>query len=258
MSETVNISEKAQATAQRLFPEGGLSLGATDPEFIERHANFAFDEVMNHGDMDDRTRFLAILATLIGCQGVDLFAEMVPAAMNAGLTPVEIKEVVYQAVAYCGIGRVFPFIKAANALFADKGIDLPLPPQATTTVETRMEAGIQAQVDIFGEGMRHFTESGPEETRHINGWLADNCFGDYYTRKGLDLKQREMITFCFLAAQGGCGPQLTAHAEGNMNVGNDAEFLIAVVSQCLPYIGYPRSLNALQCVREAAAQRKDG
>lgn len=169
MSETVNISEKAQATAQRLFPEGGLSLGATDPEFIERHANFAFDEVMNHGDMDDRTRFLAILATLIGCQGVDLFEEMVPAAMNAGLTPVEIKEVVYQAVAYCGIGRVYPFIKAANALFADKGIDLPLPPQATTTVETRMEAGIQAQVDIFGEGMRHFTESGPEETRHING-----------------------------------------------------------------------------------------
>ena len=52
MSETVNISEKAQATAQRLFPEGGLSLGATDPEFIERHANFAFDEVMNHGTVD--------------------------------------------------------------------------------------------------------------------------------------------------------------------------------------------------------------
>ena len=52
--------------------------------------------------------------------------------------------------------------------------------------------------------MRDFWKSGPEDSRHINKWLADNCFGDYYTRTGLDLKMRELITFCFLAAQGGC------------------------------------------------------
>ena len=124
--------------------------------------------------------------------------------------------------------------------------------QATTTPKTRLEAGNQAQVDIFGEGMRGFQNSGPEESRHINKWLADNCFGDYYTRKGLDYKQREMITFCFLAAQGGCEPQLTSHAAANMGIGNDKEFLIQVLSQCLPYIGYPRSLNALRCINEAA------
>ena len=61
-----------------------------------------------------------------------------------------------------------------------------------------------------------------------------------------------MITFCFLAAQGGCEPQLTSHAKGNMNLGNDKEFLIRVISQCLPYIGYPRSLNAAACVNKAA------
>jgi 4-carboxymuconolactone decarboxylase len=47
-----------------------------------------------------------------------------------------------------------------------------------------------------------------------------------------------MITFCFLAAQGGCEPQLTSHAAGNMKVGNDKAFLIKIISQCLPYIGY--------------------
>ena len=77
-------------------------------------------------------------------------------------------------------------------------------------------------------------------------------FGDYYTHKGLSLPQREMITFCFLAAQGGCEPQLTAHARANMTVGNDRLFLIQVVSQCLPYIGYPRSLNALNCIENAS------
>ena len=61
-----------------------------------------------------------------------------------------------------------------------------------------------------------------------------------------------MITFCFLAAQGGCEPQLTAHARGNMNLGNDRDFLVAVGYQCLPYIGYPRSLNAISCIDRAA------
>ena len=37
-----------------------------------------------------------------------------------------------------------------------------------------------------------------------------------------------------------------------MNLGNDKAFLIRVVSQCLPYIGYPRSLNAITCVNQAA------
>ncbi len=56
---------------------------------------------------------------------------------------------------------------------------------------------------------------------------------------------------CFLAAQGGRGPQLIAHAKGNMNFGNDKDLLIRVVSQCLPYIGHPRSLNAVSCVGKA-------
>ena len=123
----------------------------------------------------------------------------------------------------------------------------PLPSQATTTMDDRLEKGVAAQVAIFGEGMKEAWKKS-----HINRWLADNCFGDYYTRTGLDLKQREMITFCFLMAQGGCEPQLTAHAKGNLNLGNDRDFLIRVVSQCLPYIGYPRSLNAITCINKAA------
>lgn len=41
-------------------------------------------------------------------------------------------------------------------------------------------------------------------------------------------------------------------ASANMNVENDKKFLIKVISQCLPFIGYPRSLNALACVNKAA------
>ena len=216
----------------------------TDPEFAERFEHFAFDEVVNEPgqQLDDITRHLAILAVLLGCQGIDEFMTVLPRALDSGVTPVMAKEVIYQAVDYLGIGRVRPFLDAANEI---------LEGQATTTMENRLERGAQAQVDIFGDGMRDAWKNG-----HINRWLAANCFGDYYTRTGLDLAQREMITFCFLAAQGGCEPQLTSHAAGNMNLGNDKEFLIRVVSQCLPYIGYPRSLNAIACVNKAAEGRK--
>lgn len=172
---------------------------------------------------------------------------MLPKALDAGVTPVMAKEIVYQATDYLGFGRVLPFINITNEILEARGVALPLENQATTTLEDRLEKGIQAQVDIFGEHMNEAWKAG-----HINRWLAANCFGDYYTRNGLDLAQREMITFCFIMAQRGCEPQLTAHAKGNMNLGNDKEFLIKVVSQCVPYIGYPRSLNAIACINKAA------
>lgn len=249
------MTQDAKAYSDRL----GYSIGleGTDPEFNEFFSNFALDEVVHHGDLDEHTRFLAILATLLGCQGLDEFRRVVPAALKAGLTPVEIKEVVYQSVAYLGIGRARPFLQATNEVLEAQGVKLPLEPQATTNRDNRLRVGNQAQIDIFGEHFREAWNNGPEERRHISYWLADNCFGDYYTRGGLDFKQREIITFCYLAAQGGCEPQLTGHAEGNMRVGNDETMLVQVVSQCVPYIGYPRSLNALRCISDAAEKMKN-
>ena len=247
------ISENAKKYHEKMLPGKTPQLQSTDPEFVERFMNFAFDEVIRQGKLlDEKARFMAILATLLGCQGLEEFKVMMPAALHMGVTPVEVREIVYQATAYLGIGRVFPFLKAMNEIFTEEGITLPLEGQATTTMETRREAGTQCQVEIFGEGMKDFYKSGPEDSKHINYWLAAHCFGDWYTRKGLDLKQREMITFCYIAAQGGCEPQLISHAKGNMNVGNDKDFLIELVSQMVPYIGYPRSLNALNAVRKAA------
>lgn len=220
----------------------------TDPEFRKITEHFVLEEVVKEPgqELPDDTRYLAILATLIGCQGMEVYKEMLPLALEHGLTPVMVKEIVYQAVDYLGMGRIMPFLSITNEILAACGIELPLPAQGTTTMEDRLEKGAAAQAKIFGEHMKEAWKVG-----HINRWLAANCFGDYYTRGGLDLKQRELITFCFLTSQGGCEPQLTAHAKGNMNLGNDKEMLIRVVSQCLPYIGYPRSLNAINCVNKA-------
>ena len=225
-----------------------------DTEFVEFFINFAFAEVYNSNDFDDKPKYMAILATLHGCQGIATYKKMLQAALEKALTPIEIKEITYQATAYLGIGRTMPFLETNNEILKERNISLPLEGQSTTTPETRLHAGNQVQIDIFGPQMKGFYENGPEESVHINRWLSGNCFGDYYTRNGLDYSQREMITFCFLLAQGGCEPQLIAHCQANMKIGNDKVFLIKVLSQCMPYIGYPRTLNALRCINEAAKQ----
>lgn len=228
-----------------------MDLHKTDPEFAERFEHFAFKEVVNEENqqLEPCTRYLVILAALIGCGGIEAYKEILSKALENGITPIAAKEIVYQATDYLGYGRMLPFLNAINETLTEKGMQLPLAGQATTTLDDRLEKGIETQAKIFGEHMKEAWKAG-----HINRWLAANCFGDYYTRKGLNLAERELITFCFLMAQGGCEAQLIAHAKGNINMGNKKEFLIRVISQCLPYIGYPRSLNAIACVEKAVAE----
>ena len=135
------MSEFSKRYREKLLPGQKHAFADTDPEFVQIFESFAFDEVVNQGDLDERTRFMAILAALLGCQGVDEFKVMLPAALNVGVTPVEVKEIVYQSAAYLGIGRVFPFLKAVNEELAARGISLPLEGQGTTTCRSTIHVG---------------------------------------------------------------------------------------------------------------------
>jgi 4-carboxymuconolactone decarboxylase len=193
---------------------------------------------------------MVILATLIASQCLSEYKVMLGGALNLGVTPVEAKEVLYQAVPYCGIAKVLDFIHATNDVLKSKGIKLPLEGQSTTSPDTRFEKGLAAQKAIFGDRIEAMYKESPESQMHIQRYLAGNCFGDYYTRTGLDLGTRELLTFSMILALGGCEPQLTGHIQGNVTVGNDKGTLLAVVTQLVPYIGYPRALNAIRCLNE--------
>lgn len=238
--------DKAKEFHEKMFPGYPVNENDPDYEYTVRYENWAYDEVINANDLSDKNRSLALLATCMGCGAVDEFGFVIPACINSfGLKPEEIKEVVYQGTAYLGIARVFPFLQRTNEVFKTMNIEESKESRLTNTQETRQPTGTEAQVKIFGDRMIDFYKGGT-----VNYWLASNCFGDYYTRKGLNLAEREMITFCFLLAQGGCESQLRSHIQGNINVGNDPAFLRKVVEQMVPYIGYPRSLNAFACIKE--------
>ena len=250
--EPVDDVQYDAATASRpVFSEGIPVDGAKDPELFEIFDNFVLGEVLGHGGLDARMRLMCILASNVASQGRAAFRATLDAALGAGVTPVEVKEVLYQAVPYVGMAKVADFIGAANDVLEARGVGLPLEGQSTTTPADRFEKGLAVQRSIFGAGhIDAMREAAPENQKHIQQYLSDNCFGDFLTRGGLDVKTRELVTFSLLVSLGGCEPQVKGHIAGNVNLGNDKAVLLAVVTQLLPYIGYPRTLNAIGCLNE--------
>jgi 4-carboxymuconolactone decarboxylase len=193
------------------------------------------------------------LASMIACQALREYRIMLGAALIVGVTPVEAKEIVYQAVPYVGMAKVYDFLHATNEVLTERGVELPLPGQSTTTPETCAESGLSLQKRIAGEeGLQKMLEAAPEDQLHIHQFLAANCFGDYVSRSGIDLATRELLTFSMLISLGGCDPQAKGHVAGNLRVGNSRATLIDVVTQLLPFIGYPRTLNALRAIDEVS------
>jgi len=250
----MRISETAMKNHEELFPNRKSTLAATDPELIEVFDNFAFDQVLAYGNLDTRTRLMVILASMIASQALGEYKVMLGGALNVGVTPVEVKEIVYQAVPYVGIAKVYDFIHATNEILESRGIKLPLEGQSTTTPETRFEKGLALQKAIVGERIDKMYAESPANQIHIQKYLSANCFGDYVTRNGIDIKTRELLTVSMLLSLGGCEPQLKGHIQTNLNIGNDKETLLSVVTQLLPYVGYPRTLNAIRCLNEVVPE----
>ncbi len=246
----MNITETANKNHEELFPNYKSILKETDPEFIELFDNFAFDEVIAYGNIDTKTRVMMIIGSTIAQGALTEYKMFVNGALNVGVTPVQIKEILYQSVAYVGVAKVIDFIYATNEIFKERRISLPLEGQSTTTRENRHQKGLALMKATFGDRIEQARVNAPDNQKHIQDYLAGNCFGDYYTRNGLDMKTRELLTFSMLISMGGTESQVKGHIQGNVDIGNNKETLLSVTTQLLPYIGYPRTLNALRCINE--------
>lgn len=255
-SAGVRLSGDASENFRAWFPTPSSTLDATDPELAEIFGNFAFGETQQYGDLDVRTRILVTMASAITQDAKTLYRQLLAAAYANGISPAEIKEVLYHAVPYAGMARVADLLGVANRFLVERGVKLPLEPQSVTTSDTRMEKGLALQKSIFGDNIDKMYETSPADQLHIQQYLSANCFGDYQTRLVFDTPMRELLTYAMLISLGGCEPQVKGHIQGNVNVGNDKSVLLAVTTQLLPYIGYPRTLNAIACLNEVIPEKK--
>jgi 4-carboxymuconolactone decarboxylase len=235
---------------EELFGKQVGPMAETDPDFQEMLNRFIFGEVFYHGKLSDKVRELITLVVLTTNQTLEQLKAHIWAALNIGVSPVELKEAIYQCVPYLGFPKTLNALQQVNEVFKANDISLPVDSQKQVTEESRFDDGLKVQKEIFGEIIDQMHENTPDNQKHIQHYLSAFCFGDIYTRGCLDLKVRELLTFCILSALGGCESQIKSHVHGNVNVGNDKNTLLEAITQCLPYIGFPRALNAISCINE--------
>lgn len=243
----MNSSFMTEKQPDSLFTVPRSSLKETDPELAAMRDRLL--KSARRTPLAPRLRHLVTLVTLAACQATDDVADQAEAALSEGVSPLELREALYQCAPYMGFPKTENALRRVNDVFAAHGISLPLERQGTVTEENRFQNGLAVQKGIFGNAIDAMHAATPEEQKTIVvEHLSAFCFGDIYTRGGLDLKTRELLTFSIISALGGCESQLKSHVQGNANVGNSKKELIGALETCLPLMGFPRTLNALACI----------
>ena len=109
----------------------------------------------------------------------------------------------------------------------------------------RFEHGMEQLAAVDGTGGENVIRSLEGIAPDLGKFIVEFAFGDIYTREGLTLQEREMITITSLLTAGGCEPQLEVHINGALNVGIAPQKVIETFIQCIPYTGFPKVLNAV-------------
>lgn len=249
-----NRIERAGKKYQQLFGQQIMD-SKTDPELLNILQRLIFGEVFYTGNLDDKTRELITITVLTTNQTLPQLKVHTQAALNIGITPIQIREVVYQSAPFIGYPKVLNALDTINSVFKSRGIKLPLENQGTVQENQRFEKGREQQYPLYGDRMKENMKDLPGGLGEaIPRMLTESGFGDFYTRGGLDIKTRELVIFCVLATLGGTERQMASHAIGNLKVGNSKETLVSAMVQCYPYIGFPRISNAINVIKEAKAE----
>jgi 4-carboxymuconolactone decarboxylase len=222
----------------------------THPELMQILKNLTYGDIYAIGNLDDKTRELVTLVVLTTNQTLPQIKAHTHAALNLGVSPIEMREALYQAAAFIGFPKVINALEVVDEVLASRGIALPLEPSATVADHERLEKGRAIQQPIYGGRMRENLKDLPGNLPDDVSRLVTESFGDFYTRGGLDIKTRELMIFCALATLGGTDRQLASHAEGNLKVGNSIETMASAMVQALPHVGFPRVLNALYAIKD--------
>jgi len=163
---------------------------------------------------------------------------------------VEIREAIYQLAPFIGFPRTGNAVATIDEVFRDRGIPLPLPAQGTVPDADRYDKGLAVQAPLYGDEIKDDLADLPGPFNEVvPRFLTEFCFGDFYSRSGLTLAQRELLVLCALAAIGDTAAQLGPHGRACIQVGNSKNAVIAALVHCYPYIGFPRAVAAIRAVK---------
>lgn len=246
----MNRVEKCKEVYAELFGgEPATMESGNDPELMIILQRFIFGEVFETGTLDKKTRELLTVVCLTAIQTLPQLKAHVQAALNAGNSPLEVREAIYQCAPIIGFPRTLNAVSVADEVFQENGIALPLPTQGRTEESERYEKGLALQFPLYGNEIKDKYADLPDGIGEaLPRFLTEMCFGDFYTRGVLRVQERELLVLAVLAAIG-ADVQIKAHVTGNLKAGNSKETLYAAMVQCLPYIGFPAAFNAINIIK---------
>ncbi len=233
-----------------LFGGEALTDQGTDPELMDILQKFIFGEVFQTGNLTIKQREMITCITLATMQTLPQLKAHADAALNIGVTPEELREVMYLTAPFIGFPKTLNAVGTLNEVFTERGISLPLEKQCIATDSNRHEIGMTIQNRLYPEGIASVMDGMPGNMgKDVELFLTDYFFGEIYSRGALDLKTRELLGYCVLTTIE-AESQLQSHYYGNINAGNSPETLTVAVIQCLPYIGFPAAIKALRIIKQ--------
>ncbi len=241
---------QAEEVYERLFGPRDAAAHEDDPELMNILRGFIFGDVFGTGVINDRKRELVTVTVLSCLQALPQLASHTNAALNVGATPLEIREAIYQLAPFIGFPYTLNAMSSVNGVFRERGISLPLADQGTVTDAERYSAGLAEQAPLYGNEIKDNLADLPGPfAEALPRFLTEFCFGDFYTRGGLALADRELLVLCALAALGDTAAQLTPHGRACLETGNTKQEVVAALVHCFPYIGFPRTVAAVRAIK---------
>ncbi len=253
-TDNMDRIEVCKQNYRTLFGGEAQTGQGTDPEMMDILQKFIFGEVFRTGELTLKQREMITCVTLATMQTLPQLKAHAGAALNVGVTPEELREVMYLTAPFIGFPKMLNAVATVNEVFKERGISLPLEKQGTVTEETRHETGKAIQDKLYPGGIASVMEGVPDDMgKNVEQFLTDYFFGEIYSRGALDLQTRELLGYCVLTTLE-AESQLHSHYHGSINAGNSPETLTAAVIQCMPYIGFPAAIKALRIVKEEYAK----
>lgn len=256
-TEKMNRTDVCKQNYRLLFNGEALTGQGTDPEIMDILQKFIFGEVFQTGSLTMKQREMITCITLAAQQALPQLKAHAGAALNVGVTPEELREVVYLTAPFIGFPKMLNALSTVNGVFEERGIKLPLEKQGSVTDASRHETGKAIQDRLYPGGISSTMDGMPGDMgKDVEGFLTDYFFGEIYSRGALDLKTRKLLGYCVLVTIG-AESQLKSHYYGNLNVGNTPEIITAAVIQCLPYVGFPAAIKALGIIKQEYVKEKN-
>jgi len=123
--------------------------------------------------------------------------------------------------------------------------------------ESRYDRGLGSMRTIFGPKIETALEGLAATCPGLARCLIEFPFGDIYTRPGLDLKTREMLTVAALTVLGYPQAELKDHIRGALNVGCTRDEILEIILQMAVYAGFPAALEAVKTAASVFGEKQE-